>query len=124
MKISHEEYKVLKLLEEGLWQSNFRFDIPKMEQVLAPDFFEFGRSGKVYLRADALNVTSQEIPCVFPLIDLKIRLINENIAQITYISIVNYPEGEERSLRSSIWSRSDDGWQLRFHQGTPLRIEK
>ncbi|MDJ0536629.1 MAG: hypothetical protein QNJ70_29770 [Xenococcaceae cyanobacterium MO_207.B15] len=36
------------------------------------------------------------------------------------ISIVNYPEGEKRALRSSIWSRTPQGWQIRFHQGTPL----
>ncbi|MDJ0568907.1 MAG: nuclear transport factor 2 family protein [Pleurocapsa sp. MO_192.B19] len=121
---SQNDCEELKLLEEGLWQSNFRFDISKMEKFLAPDFFEFGRSGRIYQRADTLNVPSQEIPCVIPLINFKVRFISFDVAQITYISIVNYPEGEERSLRSSIWSRSDNKWQLKFHQGTPLKMDK
>ena len=123
MKINQEDYIRLKQLEEELWKSNFRFNVSKMEEVLASDFFEFGRSGKVYRRADTLNVISQEIRCLFPLTDLKIRLINKDTAQVTYVSHVDYLHGQEKSLRSSIWSRLDDRWQLRFHQGTPLKSE-
>ena len=120
MEISQQDYADLKILEESLWKSDSRFDISKMERVLAADFFEFGRSGKVYQRGDTLNAASQEIPAVFPLIDFQTRLINENTAQVTYKIVVNYKEGEEKSLRSSIWSFLDGRWQLRFHQGTPL----
>lgn len=121
MNINSEDYARLKSLEENLWKSDFRFDIAEMDRVLASDFFEFGRSGKIYWRMDTLDVEKQDIPCQFPLIDFKIRLINVDTAQITYISNVDYPEGREKSLRSSIWSRlDDDRWQLKFHQGTPL----
>lgn len=123
MNISKSDYAKLKLLEENLWKTDFRFDVSKMDKVLALDFFEFGRSGKIYQRKDTLSINSQKIPCVFPLTDLNIRLLNENTAQVTYISVVNYLESKEKSLRSSIWSRLDNRWQLRFHQGTPLEIE-
>ena len=73
-------------------------------------------------RADILAVQAQEINAVLPLIDFKVRLLDANIAQTTYISVVTYDEVEERGLRSSIWSRSPTGWQLRFHQGTPINL--
>jgi hypothetical protein len=91
-----------------------------MEEILSPDFFEFGRSGRVYQREDTLAVQAQEIKAVLPLIDFKVRLLDANVAQTTYISVVTYGEVEERGRRSSIWSRSPTGWQLRFHQGTAI----
>lgn len=121
MNINSEEYARLKLLEENLWKSNFRFDMAQMDRVLAPDFFEFGRSGRIYRRTDTLDVKKQDIPCKFPLVNFEIRSIDADTVQITYISNVDYPEGKETSLRSSIWSRINKRWQLRFHQGTPLR---
>ena len=76
MNINSEEYARLKLLEENLWKSNFRFDMAQMDRVLAPDFFEFGRSGRIYRRTDTLDVKKQDIPCKFPLVNFKIRSID------------------------------------------------
>ncbi len=61
-----------------------------MDRVLAPDFFEYGRSGRVYQREDTLAVPVQEISAVIPLVDFKARSIDVNVVQLTYISIVNY----------------------------------
>ena len=33
------------------------------------------------------------------------------------VVLVTYEAGA--SLRSSLWVRSDDGWRVLFHQGTP-----
>ena len=92
-----------------------------MDKVLAPNFFEYGRSGRVYQREDTLAIPTEEIPAVIPLVNFKARPIDNNVVQITYISIVNYPHSEERALRSSIWLRTPKGWQLIFHQGTPIQ---
>jgi hypothetical protein len=35
-------------LEESLWRPQTRFDREYTDNILAPDFFEFGRSGRVY----------------------------------------------------------------------------
>ncbi len=123
MEINSETYLKLKTLEEGLWQSKFRFDMQWMEQVLAADFFEYGRSGRVYQRQDTLNIPYQEIAAQIPLPNLKIRLIDDRVAQITYISDVNHDGEHHKALRSSLWSCLNGNWQLRFHQGTPLPME-
>lgn len=43
------------------------------------------------------------------------------LAETALVTYVSHLIGEEveRSNRSSIWSRTSDGWKLRFHQGTP-----
>ena len=119
MQISPEETELLRLLEESLWRSDTRFDKKKMEQILAPDFFEFGRSGRIYKREHTLEVHPQEIKAELPLSNFEARLLESNVAQTTYTSIVTYGGVIERGLRSSIWSCSATGWKLRFHQGTP-----
>lgn len=123
MEISSEDFEALRLLEEGLWRADVRFDLEKMDRILAPDFFEFGRSGRAYERADTLRIPAQQIRAKLSLPDFKVRLLDPDVSQATYISIVTYEHGEERTRRSSIWSRTRDGWQLRFHQGTAIPSE-
>jgi hypothetical protein len=115
-----EDSNKLKELEESLWKSETRFDLEYMEKVLSPEFFEFGRSGKVYARKDTLyGARPQVINAKFPLKNFKVEMIAENVALVTYISEVTY-EKVEVGNRSSIWIKTPKGWQLRFHQGTPV----
>ena len=64
--LSVEDADRLRQLEESLWRAESRFDGERMRQVLAPDFLEFGRSGRVYRLEDALAVERQEIPATLP----------------------------------------------------------
>jgi hypothetical protein len=120
MDINGADFQDLKLLEEVLWRREIRFDRAKMEQILASDLFEFGRSGRVYQRAETLDLFFHPFRATLPLVDFTVRLLSSDVAQATYVDIVRYDNGEERTLRSSIWSRRPLGWQLRFHQGTPI----
>jgi len=118
MELSVNELKVLHQLEEDLWRGELRFERKRMEEILAPDFFEFGKSGRVYQREDILEASAQLIKDRPPLLDFKARSLGSNVVQVTYVSAVIHEGIEERALRSSIWSRTEHGWQLRFHQGT------
>jgi hypothetical protein len=120
-----KELEQLKQMEEELWITETRFDRELMEQYFAPDFFEFGRSGRVYDREEMLfdAKDAAEIKAKLPLEKFHARYLSEDIVQVTYISELDW-EGEIlRGNRSSIWSRVGDGWQLRFHQGTPIEVE-
>ena len=117
--LSDEDKKILQRLEEELWIEETRFDIPYMERVLAKDFFEFGRSGRVYGREDILSVPREYLDAVIPLPNFNARLLTEDIAQVIYNSKVTYEGVVEYGRRSSIWFRTPGGWVLRFHQGTP-----
>lgn len=120
MEISSEDRETLKRLEEELWREETRFDRQRMNELIAHDFLEFGRSGRVYHRQDTLAVARHKIDAVLPLPECHVRLLDENIAQVIYNSAVTYNGMVEYARRSSIWSRTESGWVLRFHQGTPF----
>jgi hypothetical protein len=106
----------LRQLEESLWQSSTRFDRAYMETVLAPDFVEFGRSGRAYYRAACLDLPAWQFDA--ELRQMQVRFLHPDIALITYVSVVAH-EAIEYANRSSLWSRTGSGWLLCFHQGTP-----
>ncbi|MCB0044351.1 MAG: nuclear transport factor 2 family protein [Caldilineaceae bacterium] len=120
MELSQSDWDALQRLEEDLWRSETRFDRAYMESIFAADFREFGRSGRVYGRAAILALAPQPIRATLPLPDLHIRLLNPATAHVTYNSEIIHDDVFQHARRSSIWSRTPDGWQLRFHQGTPF----
>jgi hypothetical protein len=120
MELSREDRDTLERLEEELWREETRFDPGRMNAIIAADFFEFGRSGCVYRRADTLSVLRRPLNARLPLQDFHARLLAPDVAQVTYDSAVEYDGVYEFARRSSIWSRSANGWVLRFHQGTPF----
>ncbi|MEE4015691.1 DUF4440 domain-containing protein [Roseibium sp. FZY0029] len=119
-----EDVETLTRLEESLWQAETRYDPVLMDRVFADDFFEFGRSGRVYSREDLILPASaaQPIDVSLPLPRLKFTAIDTHSVLVTYVSEVRRESGEvDRANRSSIWSRQDGSWKLRFHQGTPFQ---
>jgi hypothetical protein len=119
--LSEEDRAILTCLEEDMWREVTRFDQTFQEQRFAADFFEFGRSGRVYTRDQIVCLDSHPIRAVLPLPNLAIRLLDKNTAQVTYNSQVEYDGIIEYGRRSSIWSRTEIGWVMRFHQGTPYQ---
>ena len=104
-------------LELTLWHPSTRYDRALMDATFAPDFHEFGRSGRRYTRAELLDATPRDFTA-------KLHAFTEHnlsatITLTTYISELSAPNGPERANRASIWDRSSGRWQLRFHQGTP-----
>ena len=96
-----------------------RFDRERMEPLIAPDFFEYGRSGRAHSREDVLSAKREHFEARLPLRDFEARLLAPDVAQVTYTSAIRYEGGWLHSRRSSIWSRESGHWRLRFHQGTP-----
>ena len=119
MELSEHDRRELQLLEEGLWRTETRFDREWMERILAPGFFEFGRSGRVYNRDDTLGTPARPIDA--RLEDLDVRPLSTDVAQVTYTSVETYKGEEQVANRSSLWLRTEGGWRLVFHQATPVR---
>ncbi|MYA50675.1 MAG: nuclear transport factor 2 family protein [Chloroflexi bacterium] len=118
MELSEHDRRELQLLEEGLWRAETRFDRAWMERILAPGFFEFGRSGRIYSREDTLGIAARPIEAKIE--DSSVRLLSPDIAQVTYTSVETYEGEEQVANRCSLWSRTEDGWHLLFHQATPV----
>ena len=121
--LSEKDHSTLVCLEENMWREVTRFDPAFMQKALAVDFFEYGRSGKTYTREQILAAPRDAIHAVIPLPNLTARLIDENTAQVTYDSAATYDGVVEYAHRSSIWSRTAHGWEMRFHQGTPFAAQ-
>ena len=79
----------------------------RMDRLLAPDFLEIGRSGRVYRRAEILDTPAQPIIAKLPLMDFKARLLNANLAQVTYVSTVTY-QGGRRALNPQLALVADE----------------
>ena len=105
-------------LELTLWRSETRYDRALMEQTFAPDFREFGRSGRRYSRDDLLP-GGESHPIDATLHDLTVTEIRPDVALVTYRSELRRSTGTDWANRSSLWDRASGRWQLRFHQGTP-----
>lgn len=120
--LNTSDFENIKKLEESLWIGSTRFDRDLMDQVFAPDFFEYGRSGRTYQRSEMLFDKSDQIDigATIPLPEFQARLISDDVVQTTYVSELRTGDLVELGRRSSIWSRIDGRWQLRFHQGTPF----
>ncbi len=121
MSLANEDFEKLRELEESLWRAETRFDRDHMDKVMTDDFIEFGRSGKVYTKAESLSASIQEILAKFPLKDFQVHEVAEGAVLITYVSEVQY-DSLETANRSSIWVKRNGQWRLRFHQGTPVSI--
>ena len=117
--LSPGDIEELTRLEEGMWRAELRYNATFQAERFAPDFFEFGRSGRVYSREEAILDKPEPIHAALPLRNLQIRALDVDTVQLTYYSEVQYGTETEYARRSSIWSRTDRGWVMRFHQGTP-----
>lgn len=120
--LSREDVETLARAEESLWRAKTRYDRDLMDRTFAPDFFEFGRSGRAYGREEMLfdHDPKATIDAVLPLQEFEARAIAPNVALVTYVSEVAYGGQVERGRRSSLWTLGPQGWELRFHQGTPI----
>jgi hypothetical protein len=106
--------KHLLELEKQLLEPNTRTNPAELDQLLADDFFEFGSSGKVWNKKDAvgggLSVRKMTIS------DFEIYPLSEEVVLVTYR--VKDETRMLNTLRSSIWKFSGGKWQMFFHQGT------
>lgn len=84
------------------------------ERLLHPQFFEFGRSGRRWSRAEVLAELTGCGPQPERTAELAIELA-PGCWHLSWRSLGGRP-----AWRSSIWQHGAAGWQLRFHQATPI----
>jgi hypothetical protein len=113
-------------LERSLLRPAVRASAEALERLLAPEFFEFGGSGKVYDRrqiVEALTAEPGGASLEAGARGFEVRLLSTDVALLIYRTERSDPEGGAPYdvLRSSIWKRVDGRWRLVFHQATPAR---
>jgi hypothetical protein len=108
---------LLRQLEESILDPAVRADPARVRVLLAPEFMEFGASGRVFDRDGILAVLAAE-PArqARQARGFKVRLVAPGAALTTWR--VQRDDGIE-TLRSSVWQQQADGrWLMVFHQGT------
>ena len=97
-----------------------RADPARLERLLAPDFHEFGASGREYgFEGTAARVAAPRIPGEEPIgvTNMRGRLLADGLVMLKYTSTGS---GGRRAHRTSLWRRTAPGrWQIFHHQGTP-----
>jgi hypothetical protein len=116
-----KEFDHLFELEKELHTSEVRSNAERISQLLSLSFFEFGSSGKVWTREDILsNLPSEDGLTKIESSHYKATPLTQDVVLITYISTrIRSGQQQASSLRSSIWRKNNDFWQMEFHQGTP-----
>lgn len=117
MQPPKEAYQTLERLEVSLWRAETRGNRALMDATFAEDFFEFGRSGRVWSRDQMLFDECPPINIKLPLPNFTITCLDVATVLVTYDSVVQYST-LQCAHRSSIWSLIDGRWRLRFHQAT------
>jgi hypothetical protein len=118
---SIDTFQILRKLEVSLHQPELRSDRDQVDRLLHESFFEFGRSGQMYTKAEILEVLSAESSeeAIYSG-DYSLTMIEDGVALLTYKSAQINANGElsRYTLRSSLWQYTEPGWHMRFHQGT------
>jgi hypothetical protein len=111
----------LRRLEQSLLDAAVRRDGERLRELLAEDFLEFGSSGRVWTRKTIIDLLATELNFLPPAIEeFQCTMLSEKVALVTYRTVrTDAKTGEQlTSLRSSVWTRQDGDWRMRFHQGT------
>lgn len=111
----------LQALEIQLHDRPLRSDMGRLRALLHQDFMEFGRSGGVHAKADTVVSLAAEASPRLVADGFALVRLGPDSALLTYRSASLAEDGTagRHALRSSVWLRTNLGWQMRFHQGTP-----
>ena len=118
-----DSFETVKHLELELHLPEVRSDAKQVNMLLHNSFVECGRSGRIYKRNDILEeLSGDEVAASVWSQDFAVEEISEGVILLTYLSAhINSDEELFRhTFRSSLWQQTPDGWQMRFHQGTPI----
>jgi hypothetical protein len=101
-------------LERRLLSQATRGDAEEISRLIADDFTEFGASGGIWTKADLV----EQLPCQpftqRTISEFAVKPLSGDTALVTYQCHTN----ASNSLRSSIWRKQEEQWQMVFHQGT------
>lgn len=118
-----DSFETVKHLEVELHQPEVRSDAKRVNTLLHKSFVECGRSGRIYSRNDILvELSGEDAGYSVWSQDFAAEEISDGVILLTYLSAhINSDEELSRfTFRSSLWQQTPHGWQMRFHQGTPI----
>jgi hypothetical protein len=93
------------------------------DAMMAPDYWEVGASGRIYRRAEVLDILERRYgdPTYDPMAghdvsDFACRAVGDGIWLATY----RLRQGDRDTRRVTVWRREDAWWAVVYHQGTVI----
>lgn len=109
--------------ELRLLQPEVRSSPELLAELLHPQFREYGASGRDWDRTSIIEaLIAGQDPGPRPAVVSKMDGVQlaPDLVHLTFDTENN----GRRAHRSSLWRRTDNGWQMYFHQGTPFSPEE
>jgi hypothetical protein len=109
-----ETVALIRRLEEALLVPEVRKSAAQIAALLADEFVEIGSSGRIHDKDQIIGQLQQESgeESLRTVSDFTARELADGLILVTYRII------ETRTVRSSIWKRTNSEWRMVFHQGT------
>jgi len=129
MTFGESDTDLFYCLETSLHRPEVRTSPQQTADLLADEFVEFGKSGRVYnkeVTIDALASEGSSGSSVVPQVaDFSVTALSNDVVLVRYRSVRAAPDAQKtfETLRSSIWKLNASRWQMVFHQGTPIPHE-
>ena len=110
----------IRVLEERLLEPEVRCSPIELDRLLAKGFVEFASDGNQYDKEQVIAALQHEHVFRRSIGDFDVVAVSQDVVLATYeVTRENVKSGAVvASLRSSIWKRNGEDWQLVFHQGT------
>ena len=89
------EKDIIRFYETCLFSKEFCQKEDNLRGLIHEDYMEYGASGKIYCRQEE---------------------IKEDVVLVHYRS--KHLDKQTEALRTSVWVKTDEGWKIKFHQGT------
>ncbi|MFC0682956.1 DUF4440 domain-containing protein [Lysobacter korlensis] len=109
---------IVMRLEQELLKPATRADVARVSELLADEFREVGVSGLAFGKTEVLGWLPSEAGKSFSVSSMQAVALAEGAILVTYQAEKVHGGQATRSLRSSVWLKSQSGWQMRYHQGT------
>lgn len=118
----NHDLNLIRELEEELFKQSVRNSRSAVSALLADDFVEFGRSGRVYDKREIVLSLATERSGPAPELTASgfaLKSLADDVVLLTYRTRRLDGDRAVHTLRSSIWKFSDGAWRMVFHQGAP-----
>jgi len=113
----------IKGLEEILLQPHTRADSGMLCKLLHDEFEEVGASGSICSKDEAIEWLLREDDNIqWSLTEFRIRQLSDDMVLAIYCAHKTDQKtgSTKRSMRSSLWEKTNGNWAMRFHQGTNI----
>ncbi len=90
----------------------------KPTDLLAPEFFEVGASGRRYARDEVIGVMADRVTRGEPELLEPVDFACTRVTQDVFLATYRLRQKERWTWRNSLWRREGGAWKLVYHQGT------